>query len=640
MRVIGTAGHVDHGKSSLVAALTGTNPDRLKEERDREMTIDLGFAWLTLPGGEDVGIVDVPGHRDFIENMLSGVGGIDAVLFVVAADEGVMPQTREHLAILDLLEIKGGVIALTKIDLVDDVEWLDLVELDVRETVRETVLQDASILRVSARTGTGLDALKKALAEHLSECPPRVDLGRPRLPVDRVFSISGFGTVVTGTLLDGSFRVGDEVVILPQEARGRVRGLQTHKRKVEQAVPGSRTAINISGVEVDQIKRGDVVSKAGFYQATRRLDVHFRLLKDASTPLLHNTRVKLFLGAAEVSARVRLLGLEELLPGRAGWLQIETEHPIVAARGDRYILRRPSPGETLGGGVVVEPLPGKRYKRFSESILMRLDALLAGSPEDVLYQAALSQQAVAVKTLTQKSRMDKVVVLETLKQLLDMGELVLLDSDPLNLSSEQLLMAKPHWLALSQKAQQSVNDFHERYPLRVGIPKEELKSRIGCEARLFNAALRKWCHEGFLSMVSSMVFLPSHAIQFTAEQQKSVNILLADFEENPLKPPGVKDCIGRVGEEVFNVLLARGELVQVAPDIVFRRRDYERLLVMIAEGVEVGGTITVGEFRDLAQTSRKYALAFLEHLDEMGITTREGDTRRVKKPVPHRVPHR
>jgi len=636
MRVIGTAGHVDHGKSSLVAALTGTHPDRLKEEQDREMTIDLGFAWVTLPDGEDVGIVDVPGHRDFIENMLSGVGGIDAVLFVVAADEGVMPQTREHLAILDLLQIQGGVIALTKMDLVDDDEWLDLVEMDVRDVVQDTVLENAPILRVSARSGEGLEGLKQALAEHLAERPPRQDLGRPRLPVDRVFSISGFGTVVTGTLQDGVFHLGDEVEILPTGVRGRVRGLQSHKRKVEQAVAGSRTAVNISGVEVDQIQRGDVVSKSGLYQSTRRMDVHFRLLKDASAPLRHNTRVKLFLGAAEVSARVRLLGLEELIPGQDGWLQIETEEPVVAVRGDRYILRRPSPGETLGGGSVVEPFPGKRYKRFSENVLQKLNALLAGSPVDVLYQAASDQLADTVKALVHKSRLDEAAAAEALEQLLDEGRLVLLDTAPVNPNSDQLVMAEPRWSALFQKAYRHVADFHERYPLRVGIPREELKSRVGCEARLFNAALRKWNEEGSFRSAGSVVYLPTHEIQFTAAQQNRVNALLLDFEKNPLKPPGIKDCINAVGEEVYNVLVARGELVQVAPDIVFHGKVYKTLLEMVDEKIGVGGTISVGEFRDLVQTSRKYALAFLEHLDELGVTVREGDTRRIKKLAPHR----
>ncbi|MEA2008276.1 MAG: selenocysteine-specific translation elongation factor, partial [Chloroflexota bacterium] len=357
MHVIGTAGHVDHGKSTLIEALTNTHPDRLLEERERGMSIVIGFAWLELPTGEEIGIVDVPGHRDFIENMLSGIGGIDAALFVVAADEGVMPQTKEHLAILDLLEIPGGVVALTKTDLIDDPDWLDLVELDLRETLENTVLKDAPIVRVSGKTGEGLEELQHALGNTLSARPPRPNLGRPRLSVDRAFTISGFGTVVTGTLLDGELRVGDKVVILPHEQEGRVRGLQTHKRKEDVAIPGSRTAVNISGVDVDQIQRGDVVAHPGDYAPTRRLDVRFRLLPDVDKPLTHNIKAKLFLGADEVMARIRLLGVDALSPGEEGWLQLEVPEPVVALRGDHYILRRPSPSETLGGGVVLDPQP-------------------------------------------------------------------------------------------------------------------------------------------------------------------------------------------------------------------------------------------------------------------------------------------
>ncbi len=345
---------------------------------------------LTLPDGEQVGIVDVPGHRDFIENMLAGVGGIDATLFVVAADEGVMPQTREHLAILDILQVPAGVIVLTKADLIDDPEWFDLVESDVRQAVRGTVLQDAPLVRVSARTGKGISELKQTLAGVLANRPPRPDLGRPRLPVDRIFTIAGFGTVVTGTLLDGQLRVGDEVEILPQKLRGRIRGLQTHKRKEDTSVPGSRTAVNITGIEVERIGRGNVVAHPGKYQPSQRLDVHFRLLSDASVALRHSSAVKFFVGAAEVQARVRLLGTEELKPGEEGWLQLELEEPVLAVRGDRYILRRPSPGETLGGGVVVDAQPARRHKRFNPIEIARLESIRQGSPAEVLFQASLA----------------------------------------------------------------------------------------------------------------------------------------------------------------------------------------------------------------------------------------------------------
>ncbi len=395
MRVIGTAGHVDHGKSTLIQALTGVHPDRLKEEREREMTIDLGFAWMELPAeagqeAEEIGIIDVPGHRDFIENMLAGVGGIDAALFVIAADEGVMPQTREHLAILDLLQIQGGVVALTKIDMVQDPDWLDLVEADVHDTLQGSVLAYSPIVRVSSRTGQGLQELKDKLGKELANRPPRPDLNRPRLPVDRTFSIAGFGSVVTGTLSDGKLQVGDEIEILPQGLRGRIRGLQTHKRKEQTAIPGSRTAVNISGVSLEEIWRGNVIAHPGDYRPTQRLDVQFRLLPDASQPVKHNSEIKLFIGATEVLARLRLLGADELAPGAQGWLQLETSEPVIAARNDRYILRRPSPGETLGGGKVMDAHPKSRHKRFSTETLARLEALAQGTPGDILLQALLA----------------------------------------------------------------------------------------------------------------------------------------------------------------------------------------------------------------------------------------------------------
>ncbi|HIE25366.1 MAG TPA: selenocysteine-specific translation elongation factor, partial [Anaerolineales bacterium] len=375
MRVIGTAGHVDHGKSTLISALTGVHPDRLKEEQEREMTIELGFGWLTLPDGEEIGIVDVPGHRDFIGNMLAGVGGIDAVILVIAADEGVMPQTKEHLAILDLLQIPGGLIALTKTDLVPDPEWLDLVESDIRETLAGTALENAPFVRVSSKDGTGLENLLATLSKLLQDKPARLDLGRPRLPIDRVFSIAGFGTVVTGTLTDGNLSLGDEVLILPSEKKGRVRGLQTHKKKEEISTPGSRTAVNISGISLEDIRRGEVLTKPGQYQTTRRLDARFRLLDDISKPIKHNTEVKLFVGASETIATLRLLGVETLLPGTEAWIQLETRDPIIAPRGDRYILRRPSPSETLGGGEIIDDNPKGRHKRFDKDVIKKLTSL-------------------------------------------------------------------------------------------------------------------------------------------------------------------------------------------------------------------------------------------------------------------------
>src|SRR5581483_5822506 len=312
MYVVGTAGHVDHGKSTLVRALTGIDPDRLKEEKAREMTIDLGFAWLRLPGGQKIGIVDVPGHRDFIENMLAGVGGINAVLFVVAADEGAMPQTREHLAIIDLLGIPTGVIALTKTDLVRDPGWLELVQLDLGELVSGTVLANAPIIPVSARTGQGLDELQTALAAQLAAQPAPADVGLPRLWVDRVFTVSGFGTVVTGTLLGGKLTIGQEIVLLPEGRMGRVRGLQSHHQSLEAALPGNRVAVNVGGIEKRDAQRGHLLTLPGAIMPTFSAAVRFRHLSDAPRPLQHNAEVKLFCGSAETVARVRLLDAESL----------------------------------------------------------------------------------------------------------------------------------------------------------------------------------------------------------------------------------------------------------------------------------------------------------------------------------------
>ncbi len=330
MHVVGTAGHVDHGKSTLVHALTGINPDRLREELERQMTIDLGFAWLTLPGGETVGIVDVPGHRDFVENMLAGVAGMDAVLMVVAADEGVMPQTREHLAILTLLGVQRGVMVLTKADLVEDPEWLRMVEGDVRTLLVGSPLADMPAVAVSSRTGVGLDTLRQSLAEVLRETPVRRDRGRPRLPVDRVFSMSGFGTVVTGTLVDGTLEVGQEVEFLPSGQRGRIRGLQSHRNRIAQAEPGNRVAANVSGVDVQAVHRGEVLGDPGSLTASRLLDVKLLCLADASGPITHNLELKVFLGTAQRVGRVRLLEGDRIMPGGQAMAQLVLREPVVA----------------------------------------------------------------------------------------------------------------------------------------------------------------------------------------------------------------------------------------------------------------------------------------------------------------------
>lgn len=631
MRVLGTAGHVDHGKSTLIAALTGVHPDRLREEQVREMTIELGFGWLTLPDGEEVGIVDVPGHRDFIENMLSGIGGIDAALLVIAADEGVMPQTREHLAILDLLQIPAGLIVLTKTDLASDPGWLDLVEADIRSVVRETVLQDAPIVRVSAKTKTNLEALVSNLQALLATKPARPDINRPRLPVDRVFSMSGFGTVVTGTLSDGHLSLGDEIEILPSGQRGRIRGLQTHKKKEETAVPGSRTAVNISGVETELIRRGNVIVHPGQYQPTRRLDARFRLLKDSTTSMRHGDEVKFFTGASETIARLRLLGKEKLDPGEEGWIQLELRDPVVAVRGDHYILRRPSPGETLGGGVVVDHQPKGRHKRFDPEVLRSLESLSRGTPAEILLEAALALNAAPIREIVNRSRLEAADAEPALKELLLTNSLIPLEEGEPNIQSDLLVIALPHWNRLSEMTLRIVESHHASYPLRRGIPREELKSRLKLSPRVFNALTNELIRQGQLEDRSALLARAGHAISFDSAQQEKINRLKRTFEQNPFNPPGIKDCQTLVGSEVMNALLEMGEYIAVSNDVVFRRQDYDEAVRRIREILLQNEKITLAIVRDLLNTSRKYAQALLEHLDAIGVTIRDGDFRRLKK---------
>ena len=595
------------------------------------MTIDLGFAWMALPGGETVGIVDVPGHRDFIENMLSGVGGIDAALFVVAADEGVMPQTREHLAILDLLQIAGGVIALTKIDLVPDPEWLELVQADVRAALAGTVLADAPMVPVSARTREGIPELVRAIEVCLAQTPLRPDLGRARLPVDRVFTIPGFGTVVTGTLVDGQFKLGEEVELLPSGLRGRIRGLQAHKKKEQTAVQGSRTAVNISGVDVDQIRRGEVLAHPGKYRPTGLLDVQFRLLADASSGLHHNTEVKFFTGSAEILARVRLLGTEELAPGEEGWLQLELREPVVAVRGDRYILRRPSPSETLGGGAVVDPYPAKRHRRNSEEVLRRLESLQRGTPGEVLAAAFQALGPSSLRDAVVRARLGAEAAAEGLRELLDSGQLLLLEVGQALPNADLLAILAPAWGLISERAMKEMDVYHRTQPLRRGMPREELKSRLKLPARVFNAAARQWSVEGRMVESGALVALPGHAVRFSAQQEAAMARVMARFASVPYAGPSVKECQQELGEDVFQALLDLNLLVQVSPEVVFRMQDYEVLIARVRAHFETEPTLTVVQLRDLLNTSRKYVLGFLEHLDAIGVTVREGDFRRLRK---------
>lgn len=591
------------------------------------MTIDLGFGWLTLPNGQEIGIVDVPGHRDFVDNMLAGVAGIDAVLLVVAADEGIMPQTREHLAIIDLLQIPTGVIALTKSDLIDDEAWLDAVETDVRGAVQGTVLQTAPIVRVSARNRVGLDELLASLVEVLGKQPDRPNLGRPRLPIDRVFTMSGFGTVVTGTLSDGPLVVGEEVEFLPSGLRGRVRGLQNHRKKVERAMPGSRTAVNITGLSAEELRRGEVLALAGQYRVTRRVDARLRLLQNASAAVTHNSEVKIFTGTQEAMATLRLLDAEELAPGHQGWIQLEPRHPLVCVRGDCFIVRRPSPPETLGGGVIMDAHPAMRHKRFDAKVLASLNSLAEGNPEDVMFEAAQALGAAPMRDVALRSHLPMESANAALQQLIVRGRLIPLEGGGIDLEGDVLVIPSPAWHELQEKVNRVVSAYHIRFPLRRGIPREELKSQLDLAPRLFNAIVSRLTSENLLIEVGNTVAVSGHSIHFDARQRSAVDSLMRRFAQHPYDPPSIKECRASTDEEIISALIAMGELVPVSADVVFRKADYDSMVARICGMIESRGQIALAEVRDTFGTSRKYAQALLEHLDAVGITRRSGDSR-------------
>jgi selenocysteine-specific elongation factor len=658
MSCIGTAGHIDHGKSTLVKALTGIDPDRLTEEKERGMTIDLGFAWLTLPNGREVSIVDVPGHEGFIKNMLAGVGGIDAALLVIAADEGVMPQTREHLAILDLLRVRGGVVALTKADLVDE-EWLDLVREEVVAQLKPTTLASAPIIPVSAYTGQGLSALLATLERILDEEQERQNIARPRLPIDRVFTMTGFGTVVTGTLLDGTFKPGQEVEVLPQSLKTRIRTLQTHKHQVEVAYPGSRVAINLANVPRSELTRGNVVALPGQMQHTMLIDARIQLLADAVHSLGHNTLVDFYSGSQEVPAKVRLLDVEELDPGQSGWAQVRLSRPAVVARQDRFILRIPSPSMTIGGGEVIDVHP-RYHRRFQQTVLNALETLERGLPEELVL-AALDRRREATKQMaavppaggrsSRPSTQPGAKLLAGLHgyELAEVAKHSNLPVDVTQVALETLLdegrarklgtfwFAQAVWEALREEAVRLVSEYHRQYPLRSGLSKEEWRTRLGLSSRMAVEIFVALQEEGQLAEVTSVsgtasgfIRLPDFVPTFTLNQQQQVERLLHQFQQNPYTPPGRAEAEAMVGSEVLTALVEQGTLVKLgsgADTVFFLHETYDEAVARLIAYLKEQGRMTASQARDLLGTTRKYILPLLEHLDERRITRRIGDER-------------
>jgi selenocysteine-specific elongation factor len=624
--VVGTAGHIDHGKTSLVKALTGTDTDRLPEEKARGITIDLGFAFLEEPDGLTVEIVDVPGHERFIKNMLAGVGGIDLAMLVIAADEGVMPQTREHLAICSLLHVTGGLVVLTKTDLVEP-DWLELVRDDIAGLTRATFLDGAPIATVSARTGEGVGELRAVLRDLAAKVPSRGTDQLPRLPIDRVFTIKGFGTVVTGTLMAGRLRVDDRVEVFPAGLQAKIRGLQAHGQSVSDSVAGQRTAVNLQGVDRAAVERGNVLGLAGTLVPSTLVDGTFELLPDAPRPVKSRDRVRVHAGTSEVMARVLLLDRAELVPGASTFARFRLEGPLVALPGDRFVIRSYSPMVTIGGGTLLDIAP-PRFKLKAPAHLAHVRLLAEGGPDAVVEEHVRHAGGAGVRFGPLSGRVP--FGPERLRGLLDglqgAGRIVAIDRD-WAIHAESLTRLRG--LAIA-----ALEQFHRAMPLRPGMSREELRGRSGApDERVFAHLLGTLEAEGVVRTDRDKVRLASHAVRLTPDQQKAVDRLEQDYLGAVAAPPSPEEALARAGlsgdeeHELFQLLVEARKLVRVKDSLYFHAQALDaiqdKLVAMLRERKEIGP----GDIKDLLGISRKYAIPLLEFFDGRRVTARVGERR-------------
>jgi len=630
--ILGTAGHIDHGKTSLIKALTGIDTDRLKEEKQRGITIELGFAHFRLPGGQVLGIVDVPGHEKFVKNMVAGATGIDLVALVIAADEGVMPQTREHLEICELLKIRHGLVVLTKIDMVDS-DWLELVKEDVSEYLSETFLADAPMVEVSAVTGQGLEALTQVLDKLAREVPDR-EIGHIfRVPVDRVFTMKGFGTVITGTSISGRIKTGDEVTVYPQGISSRIRGLQVHNKEVGEVSAGLRTAVNLQGVEKAVIQRGDVLATKDSLRLTYMVDVILDLLSSSPRKLKNRARVRFHSGTCEIMARVVLLDRDELKPGESCYAQIRLDEPTAVLKDDRYVIRSYSPVRTIGGGEVLNALPGRKKKRFSPPILAEMKLLHTGEPSELIelfvslgrFQG-VEQGELPFLTNTGKKKLD-----EVLKKLMSLKRLSLYDKERGSLIHIDFL----------QKARDEIHDtlfkYHKEYPLKIGLLKEELRSRTtgSTNPKLFNHLMNQLTQEGLVVQDKETVRLKDHQVTLAEDQEQTRQKLIHIYSKSGLQPPYVKEWKhefpGNSGPEVLEVMAKEGILIKVTEELYFHREAIEALGERLVDFLKAHGEITTSQLKDMTGTSRKYTIPLIEYFDRTQVTVRVGDSRVLRK---------
>ncbi|PKM81112.1 MAG: selenocysteine-specific translation elongation factor [Firmicutes bacterium HGW-Firmicutes-13] len=622
--IVGTAGHVDHGKTMLIKALTGRDTDRLREEKERGITIELGFAPFRLPSGRLAGVIDVPGHEKFIHNMLAGIGGIDLVILVIDAAEGVMPQTREHLDILQLLEIKKGLVVITKIDTVEE-EWLDLVEEEIRDELKGTFLEDAVIHRVSALKGSGIEELKTLLDNLMEEVHPKKQESPLRIPVDRVFSLFGFGTIVTGTLLSGTISVGETVEILPPKIEARLRQIQVFDRSQEKAVAGQRVALNLAGIEKDSIERGDVIVKPGFYKAAEMFDARLKLLPAAKKPLVNLAPVHLYLGAKRLVARVFLLEREELLPGESTLVQCRLDRPVVAYFGDRFIIRSFSPMTTIGGGIVLDGKPA-RHKRFKKEVISRLKILEEGDPAQLILQKLEEKTVVPAKDLQISIELPEDIINNEIKKLIETGRVIFLSGSLLSSTTVE------KW---KDSVIKTLAEHYRNNNLSSGLSKAQLKSHISSNIsqKDYDLFLDMLEREKTVQVKGEVVSFFGYEIKPALEETKMLQKIEELHLSDKFSPPTRKDLAGilKVSPQAVENLLAylfqKGILIKINEDFFLHREVYGKLLDLLSEYFNQNPEITVSDLRTFLGTSRKYALPILEYCDQKKLTRRIEDRR-------------
>ncbi|HOP40226.1 MAG TPA: selenocysteine-specific translation elongation factor [Geobacteraceae bacterium] len=631
--ILGTAGHIDHGKTSLVRALTGIDTDRLKEEKERGITIELGFAHLELPGDVQFGIVDVPGHERFVRTMVAGVGGMDLVMLVIAADEGVMPQTREHLEICQLLGVKKGLVALTKCDMVDE-EWRQLVVEEVRDYLVGSFLEEAPIIPVSAKTSDGLDELRTALAALAAEVDEKSGDGPFRLPVDRVFTVAGFGTVVTGTLLSGEIATGAEVEVLPSGLTSRVRSVQSHGKKSERASAGQRVAVNIQGVDYDDISRGDVVVPRGVFQTTRTVDARIDYLSSAARELKHRATLRLHSATYEVSAQVILLDRDTLGPGDSAFVQLRLKSPVLLLPGDFFIVRSYSPQITVGGGVVIDPAPPRRRRRSSQALQL-LEAL--GGEEDADKIQLLVQESlltgIPLEEVVIRSGLSAKRAEAALAGLLSQGHVVQAVRDP------RIFLAREAFETLKSILLSAIEGYLRENPLKEGIGKEELKARIPkrSDLRFFGPLLNSLEKEGKAIVDRDLVKKPGHKATAVVDQAALLAKLENALRKGGAEPPSIKELCDdvRCGEkevlEHLNLLVREGRLVKIKADLFYDPQSLQDLREKLVAFLRENSEITPPQLRELTGLSRKFMIPLLEYFDQEKVTIRVGDKRMLRK---------